>query len=356
VADWGIPPWHAAVAIPPAPLPAEADAVVVGGGFTGLSTAYHLACAGVRAVVLEADALGAGASGRTGGIVLEGTAAGALPGVDDCIATLARVTDEAAIDCDLRLVGCWDLVHVRHGGFWRDGDASLAVSETEPGGTVDPGALVAGLARAALARGAMIHEHTAVTRIEPGAVHAGERRIAARHVVVALNAYTARLVPMPVALSPALTLAVCTAPLDAHTLDAAGLAARMPFYTADLPYLWGRMTRDDGLVVGSGLVFPRDGDVGTVALAARDATAALAQLEERVRALHPALARVEIPFRWGGPIAFRNGPPILARHPDGAIVTGAYAGHGIALSVRIGQLVAAAIVDGHALPAWGALS
>ena len=84
----------------------------------------------------------------------------------------------------------------------------------------------------------------------------------------------------------------------------------------------------------------------------------LCRLETRVRGLHPALARVAITARWGGPIAFRRGAvPILSRLPDAPAVTvcAAYAGHGIALGVRIGQLVSDAIADGTPLPAWGAM-
>src|SRR5258707_499733 len=80
-----------------------------------------------RSIVLEASALGAGASGRTGGIVLEGTAAGPLDGVEHCLDALAGVVAEARIDCDLTLPGCWELVHRDAPGalrpFWRDGEA-----------------------------------------------------------------------------------------------------------------------------------------------------------------------------------------------------------------------------------------
>ena len=78
----------------------------------------------------------------------------------------------------------------------------------------------------------------------------------------------------------------------------------------------------------------------------------------RLPGFHPALADVEITHRWGGPIAFpASRTPVLGRLPDAAnvIVSGGCAGHGIALGVRAGQLVADAIVDGTPLPSWGAL-
>ena len=54
------------------PIPRTIDVAIVGGGLTGMSAAFHLARAGLRVVVLEAACVGEGASGRTGGIVLEG--------------------------------------------------------------------------------------------------------------------------------------------------------------------------------------------------------------------------------------------------------------------------------------------
>jgi glycine/D-amino acid oxidase-like deaminating enzyme len=112
------------------------------------------------------------------------------------------------------------------------------------------------------------------------------------------------------------------------------------------------------VVFGAGLVFPHDGDVRGVALDASEAAESMARLEARVRGLHPALAAVPVTHRWGGPIAFPpGGTPILSRVPGapGVITYAGCAGHGIALSVRVGQLIAAAIADGTPLPGWGAL-
>src|SRR5262249_14876618 len=69
------------------------------------------------------------------------------------------------------------------------------------------------------------------------------------------------------------------------------------------------------------------------------------------------LAGAPVVARWGGPIAFTpQRTPVLAPLPDApdVIVNAGCSGHGIALGVRVGQLVAEAIVDGVPLPAWGA--
>src|SRR5262245_66557046 len=87
------------------------DVAVAGAGFTGLATAHYVLqhCPDLHVAVFEAWQVGAGASGRTGGLVLEDTAIGPLPGVGDCIATLHELVRTQAIACDLRVRGCWEL-------------------------------------------------------------------------------------------------------------------------------------------------------------------------------------------------------------------------------------------------------
>jgi gamma-glutamylputrescine oxidase len=365
---WGEPPWQIPLARAALPTPARSDVVVIGGGFAGLSAAYHLARRGARVALLEAAELGAGASGRTGGIALEGTAAGPADQVEHCLDALASVVAEARIDCEIDLPGCTAVRHVRaapaQGRVWRDGDQWIVPAGVEPGGTVHPAKLVAGLATAALRAGATVQTRWPVHAIERTTARELTLRgphgeaVRAERVAIAVNAYTNRLVPLDVEFRSALTLALCTARLERTRLETAGLGRR-PFYTTDLPYLWGRTLRDGRVVFGSGLVFPPDGDVRRTDLDSREAQESMCRLERRVRALHPALEEVEVTHRWGGPIAFIAGmSPILSRLPDAPdqIVTGAFAGHGVALSVRIGQLIAGALLDGTPLPIWGALS
>jgi len=365
---WGEAPWDVPIALPVLPPPPRCDVLVVGAGFAGLSVAYHVARGGVRVVVMEAEAVGAGASGRTGGLVLEGTAAGPLDQVEHCLATIRDVVAEARIDCDLSLPGCAQVVHAARADGrwpgWRDGDQWIVASGEEPGGTVDPGKLVAGLAIAARGAGAEIYPSTAVQAIAPNGGRryrvrcASGAEINAGSVVVTTNAYAPQLVSLPLTFRSALTLALCTAPFDEAALAHIGLAESKPFYTHDLPYLWGRRVPDGRLVFGAGLIFPSDGDVRTVDLAEPDAVQSMDRLETRVRGLHSLLADVRVTHRWGGPIAFRpGGAPYLSRLPDmpGVIVCAGCAGHGVALSIRVGQLIAAAVLDGARLPDWGAL-
>ncbi|MBV8772651.1 MAG: FAD-binding oxidoreductase, partial [Deltaproteobacteria bacterium] len=161
--DWGEPLWQGrAPARAPAALPRTIDVIIVGGGLTGISTALHLARAGVRVVVFEAATLGDGASGRTGGIVLEGTATGVRPGADNCVPSLARLVEEFAIDCELHLPGCWEIEHQLGVGSsalpWSDDGSPIRIARTVAGGSVEPRALLFGLADAAQRSGATIKE------------------------------------------------------------------------------------------------------------------------------------------------------------------------------------------------------
>jgi gamma-glutamylputrescine oxidase len=358
---WGAPPWRAAPQVASVPPPEACDVAVVGAGLSGLATARRLARQGRTVAVLEADRVGAGASGRTGGIVLEETVAGPLEGLGECIPALLRAVQEADIDCGLRLGGCRELTHEPGpAALWRDGEGWLGVAGLVPGGTLDPSALLAGLVRDALAAGASLHTSARVERIEPASppvLHVGERRVRAQHVVLGLNAWLPRLLPEAVRLRTALTLALCTEPLADATLTAIGLADRLPFYTLDLPYLWGRPLDDGRVVFGGGLAFDSGDALERVDVGTGPPAAQLAHLETRVRELHPALAQVRIANRWGGPVALAPaGIPLLGRLRDvpEAIVTGGFSGHGVALAFRVAEILCAAIVDDRPLPPWGA--
>lgn len=280
---------------------------------------------------------------------------------------LARLVEELGIECDLRLPGCWEIEHHRGEGEnalpWRDEGSPVRVAGAIAGGDVEPRALLFGLARSAAA-GATIIENAPVRRLllddtrRPGLELDGGRLVRAEHIVIAVNAWTAALVPNPPSIHSALTYACATAPLEREVLRAIGLAARIPFYTRDLPYLWGRVAADGGVVFGSGLTYARPDGLERVDIAAEGPQTVIARLEARVRRLHPMLAEVRFAARWAGPIAFTEGAvPILSALPEApnVFVAGAYAGHGVAFGVHAGAAIARAIDEGAALPEWGAI-
>lgn len=363
---WGPVPWHRLPFEPASgPPPRHPDVAIVGGGLTGVSAAYYLARRGVRAVLFEADAIGSGASGRTGGLALEGLTHGARDGARDCLAGLAKLVDDLRIDCGLALPGCWEIEHrVRSGGEslpWIDGGAPIRIARIVPGGVVEPALLVTGIARAAIDAGAVVYEGRPVERMRfaPALeLEVSLEKIKPGAVVVGLNAWTASLIPEARSVHSALTYACVTEPLSEQALKAIGLEQRIPFYTMDTPYLWGRVCDDRSVVFGAGLTYGDPMGLETVAVDDHEPLAILDRLVQRIRSLNPILAHIPIRSRWAGPVAFREGAvPILTRHPanENALIAGAYAGHGVAFSVHAGRLMAEAIVDGTPLPAWGAI-
>jgi gamma-glutamylputrescine oxidase len=341
------------------------DAIIVGGGLTGMSTAFHLAREGLVPVVFEATTVGGGASGRTGGIVLEGTATGVRDGVSDCVPSLARLVNELGIECDLHLPGCWEIEHQQGSGSsalpWSDEGTPIRIARTVAGGSVEPCALLFGLADAARRSGAVIREHTPVREIlqQHTAVRIDEDVIEAAHIVVAANAWVPALLPRLPLIHSALTYACATEPLADDILHELGLGKRIPFYTVDRPYLWGRVAPHGEVVFGAGLTYEAPSELERREIESDAARGILQGLVGRVRQLNPAMNRVRIARQWGGPIAFTDTAiPLIGAYPSNSaiLIAGAYAGHGVALSVHAGALLARAILKNGALPEWGAIA
>src|SRR5271166_456191 len=269
--QWGEPPWPRGSELAPAPnlsTSGKPEVAIIGAGLTGASTALHLARRGIRATVYEAGLVADGASGRAGGLVLEGTAAGSLDDVDTCVAGMERLVAEERIDCDLVLPGCWEIQHRSATPEkmlpWTDAGRPVCIMRNVAGGVVQPAALTMGLARAAVRAGAIIREHARVTRIsfEPElALELGGERITPGHIVIATNAWINATLPDTPPLASSLTFACATEPLDASMLAAIGLDAGIPFYTTDMPYLWGRTIADGRVIFGAGLVFGEPTDL-----------------------------------------------------------------------------------------------
>jgi glycine/D-amino acid oxidase-like deaminating enzyme len=361
---WGEPPWTIDFHPTPRPVPEEADFAVVGGGFTGLSAAAWLRRfePSKSVALFESGHIGAGSSGHTGGMTLAETAAGDLPGLGDVLAGFSEITTELALDCDLMLPGVWELG--RSGGLadspisWTDSGELRAVKRV-PGGAIDPGKLVSGLARSADALGAQIFENATVESIEfqePLRLSVGGHVVRAQNVLLATNAMSLELSGLAGRAQPKFTLALATEPLTDSQREVIGLAAGKPFYTIDFPYLWGRLLSSGGVVFGSGLVHLNDWrELADLDVTTGEAAELIARLERRVRGLHPALHRVEFTHRWGGPILIADQwRPVFGRHSRSprALVLGGYSGHGVALSVYLGRWAAEVMLGRRGLPDW----
>jgi glycine/D-amino acid oxidase-like deaminating enzyme len=361
---WGQPPWKIDFHAAAIPLPGTVDFAVVGAGFTGLSAAAELRRLDPNktVAVFEAASVGARSSGHTGGLVLAETAAGDIPGLGDVLLGYTDVLKNLEVDGDLALPGAWELDRTSRPLsspiLWSD-SGQLRVAREVPGGTADSGKVVSGLARAAERRGALVFEHASVDRMDFGdqlTLHVSGRQIQASRALIATNSESLELSGLARRAEPKFTLALATEPIALPKLEALGLASGKPFYTVDLPYLWGRLLHGNQVIFGSGLVHLKDWrDLARVDIREGEAFDLLVRLKNRVRELHPVLTDSRFSHEWGGPILLaEQWQPVFARHPKSyrAIVLGAYSGHGVALSVYLGAWAAQVLLDRRDLPAW----
>ena len=364
---WGEPVWSFPIPVEPYPLEDgfHVDVAIVGAGFTGLATAFYLLRSNpeLRVAVFEAQHVGAGASGRTGGLVLEDTAIGPLPGVEDCIATLRELVTTQGIACDLQLEGCWEIgrhhAHPLSPIQWED-HGTLQVVHMLPGGAFDPRKFLAGLADIVQKAEGQIFEYAPVKGLD--VVQGGGVRldvdgkgVHAARVVFATNAFCLSLLGLQDRTGSVHTIAVATEPLADAVFDTMGWATRTPFYTLDLPYLWGRVTADGRIVMGGGLTGRND--IHNARIDTPEALLLFDSLERRIHHLNPALRKVRITHRWMGPISFTtdNKPLMMGRDDHRVLIATGYRGHGVALSVRVGKLLADVITGVGQLPGWDIL-
>ncbi len=256
--------WHATAAPgrpwPALAGPAEADVAVVGGGFAGLSTALNAAALGLRVVLVEARQIGWGASGRNAGFVVpnfakvdpEGVRARLGPVKGGRLVALAAGSADLVFDLIARhAISCEAVQHgwiqpahsvaalARAAGRVRQWQAegrpvalldAAAVAEMtgvagwrggwidRSGGLLNPVAYARGLAQAAAAAGAVLHEGTPVTGLAPdGAgwqVQTPGGTLLARRVVLATNAHAGALWPgLAQSFFPLRVFQIATAPL-----------------------------------------------------------------------------------------------------------------------------------------------
>jgi glycine/D-amino acid oxidase-like deaminating enzyme len=363
-AGWGNPPWKINFHATAKPLPDKVDFAIVGGGFSGLSAACRLRQSqpDKTTFVFEADSVGAGSSGHTGGMTLAETAAGDLPGLGDVLRGFTKIQRELGIDCDFSLPGVWELGRTKIKKnlplSWED-SGTLGVVRRVAGGTADPGKLVSGLAQAAQRLGAVIYENSRVDKIsyeEPLTLEVSGKKIRAGQVLIATNAESLELSDLAGGAEPKFTLALATQPLTDRQLKDIGLSSQRPFYTIDMPYLWGRPLHGNQVIFGSGLVHLNHwSEVHRLNIESGEAGALMRLLESRVRSLHPALESVEFTNRWGGPILIaEEWTPVFRRHLNSKniMVLGGYSGHGVALSVYLGRWAADVMTGRKKLPNW----
>lgn len=377
------------------PLPGDegADVVIVGGGFSGLWTAYYLCRLdpGLRVVVVEKHFCGFGASGRNGGWAV-GELAGSFEQyaersskaealrqarlVFDAVDEIGRVLAAEAIEADYAKGGTIyvarnapqeqrmrdEIAHVRAQGFTEDeirlldadeARAMLNATDVRAGlylaasAALDPAKLVRGLADAAERSGAVIYEQTAVSRLDDGAVHTDRGVISAPVVVRATEGYSRDLRGERRTLLPVYSRMIATAPLPSDVLAEIGLADRPTFADTRHMVIYGQRTADDRIAFGAaGLPYQYGSRITTDA---ELHAASHRHVHDVMVDLLPVLADAPITHRWGGVLGIpRNWTPGLDFDPDtGRGWLGGYVGEGVAASNLAGRTMAELITRRH---------
>ncbi len=362
------------------------DVCVVGGGYTGLSTALHLAQQGVSVVLVDAHRMGWGASGRNGGQLgtgfnkdqqwleskLGNDRARAVWDISEAAKTLIReLINTWSIDCHLTpgvATANWRQRDLAAEAAYADhlatryqytelktldaaAIAALTGSEAYQGGMLDQGAyhlhplkLAIGLAAAAAASGASLFENTLVTDIKQGDSSAeiitAHGVIRADSVVLACNGY---LGDLGSGLSrhsrhrvmPINNFIIATEPLDDITPEI--LPTNVAVADSRFVVNYYRKSHDSRLLFGGGenygYQFPSD----------------IAEVVRKPLAeTFPQLATCKIDYAWGGTLAITmNRIPCFYRDGRRLISVSGYSGHGVALATMSGKIISEALLGQH---------
>ena len=355
-----------------------ADVCVVGAGFTGVSAALHLAERGYSVIVLEAERVGWGASGRNGGQV----GSGLRESMDELERTLGPSRAEAAwslceeakaiiadriarhgIECDWRPGNLLASTRERHLG-WIETEAEFCrrrfgyrgyrmlsraeireevASDCYVGGRMDAGGghlhplrFVRGMSAAADGAGARIFEGSRVERIRwgrPAEVSTARGVVKAEHVVLAGNAYLGRLEPgIESRIMPIVSHQLATEPLGerrARSLIKSGACVHSTRFVVD----YYRCTSDHRLLFGGGET-----------CSDRPLHDPRAFVRRYMLRVFPQLADVGVDYAWSGRLAITmNRLPHVGRITPNGFFAHGFSGHGVALTQIAGKLIAEAV-------------
>jgi glycine/D-amino acid oxidase-like deaminating enzyme len=366
-------------------LEGRADVAVIGGGFTGLSAALALARKGASVTVLEAERVAAAASGRNGGHCNSGlshdfadmverrgleTASAFYRAFDAAVDTVERIVATESLDC----------------GFWRSGKIKLAAKPAHYEGlarsfellqrTVDPdtvlvpaerlaaeigstafhggllqkrsammhmGRFGAGLAEAAARHGARIFEQAPVTTLKRRGdkgydIVTPRGNLRANQVLVATGAYTRgpfgyflrRIVPVG-------SFIVATEPLAPSVLESI-MPTRRTATTTRIIGNYFRISPDNRLIFGGRARFALSNP--------QSDTKGGEILQATMRQVFPQLKDTRIDYCWGGLIDMTPDRLPRAGEKDGLYYAMGYSGHGVQMSVHMGQVMAE-VMSGH---------
>jgi len=235
-------------------------------------------------------------------MIVGDTLIGAHSDFEGCEFELRDWIDEQHVPCGLTWTGCAELVRNdrrARGLGWSDG-GDLGVQRVVPGGVIEPAALLTAIAASAFERGATILDNVSVDRWSATnggvLVETTAGAILAERVLVATDA-SARDDTFDAWPARMFTVVLETEPVSDVIAETIGWSGRVPFYTNDLPLLWGRPLAQQRMMIGRELVVGTlDGDELEAAI-----QRAGDRLVARVRGLHRALSTIGIRRIWAGP-------------------------------------------------------
>ena len=375
--------WYADTATPHPPHPPlegeeTCDVCVVGGGYTGLMTALELAEHGFDVILLEAQRVGWGASGRNGGQVITGynkpmSTIERWVGRDDARrlwdlgeeakTLLADRVERHAIACDLTWGFVYAAVKPRHMADVADLDGEMrgrygydriltldratvrehVNSDAYIGGLHDSGSghlhplnYALGLARAASSAGVRVFEQSPVTAIDTGATPSARTargKVRARFLVLAGNAYLGRLAPrLASMIMPVATYLIATESLGEDTARSL-LPTNVAVSDMNFVLNYFRRSSDHRLLFGGG-----------VSYSGMDPPGLRLTMRSKMLAVFPQLRDAAIDHFWGGRVAITvNRMPQVGRLTPTTLFAHGYSGHGVALAGMAGRVMAEAI-------------
>lgn len=361
-----------------APLQGEhlADVCVIGAGFTGISTALHLAERGYNVHVVEANRVGWGASGRNGGQIIGGIAGEKNIArhhgrdVENLFEDLRWAghniirerVEKYGISCDLKW-GYLDVAikqrHLRDIQFDYERlmkadfphevrilsreetcdtigtDAYIGALLNKGNGHLHPLNLCIGEANAAVSLGATIYEQSPVINIEKGdrpRVVTKNGSVSAEIVILAGNAYHFLEKKLRGIMFPVKSFIVATEPLSEDVVAAINpkdLAVCDPNFVLE----YFRLSADKRLLFGARLNYSGD-----------DPTFIMKKHRRKIERLYPQLAEVRIDYAWGGTIGVPvSRVPQLGRISPNIYFCQGYSGHGVNVTHLAGRIMADAV-------------
>ena len=356
----------------------QADVAVLGAGYSGLSTAIHLAEKGYKVAVVEGARVGWGASGRNGGQIVNGLnasldtirrrygeEAGAFVGglVQEGGRIIRRLVSTYGIDCDLKdgnIYAAYTAAHMKDlehkKALWQrygmddhqllDREAMRRLVNTDAyvggmldttGGHMHPLNLTLGEAKALESLGGTIYEQSPVTKVEHEAdkpvIHTAKGRVTANVAVLCGNAYLGHVVPKLVSrVMPVSTQMMATEPLGrerALSLIPSDMCVEDVRYILD----YFRLSADNRMIFGGGTVYG-----GT------DPADVRAKLRPNMEKVFPSLKGVKIDHAWSGNFALSfSRVPQMGKIGRNTYFAHGYSGHGVTGSHLFGKILSEAI-------------